>query len=153
MDRKFLQYTKLKYLCMYLDEYLSWEIHINQLSVKLRCVDGILAKLCHFIPEVPGFKYIMLYSIHIYIMVVLFGLTTERSLDVIRKLQKECVRILFFSDFRCHTDLLFYSLNLLKVDNIIKFSVLDFVYDFRHNFLPDDLKNIFTYRSNVHITD
>ena len=54
MDKKFPLCTKqykVKYLGMYLDECLSWEIHIYQLSVKLSCANGILAKLRHYIPK------------------------------------------------------------------------------------------------------
>ena len=41
----------VKYLGIYLDNHLSWEYHINQLSKKLSQANGILAKLRHNAPQ------------------------------------------------------------------------------------------------------
>ena len=38
----------VKYLGLYLDETLSWSVHINQLSKKLGRSNGILSKVRHF---------------------------------------------------------------------------------------------------------
>ena len=50
----------------------------------------------------------------------IWGLTTEENLSKIEILQKKCVRIMTFSDFHCHTNLIFLELKLLKVCEIIK---------------------------------
>ena len=71
-------------------------------------------------------------------------------MDIIRVLQKKCVRTITFSDFRSHSAPLFSSLKLLKVDDVVKLDVLNFVYDFRHNFLPDDLKSFYTACTDIH---
>ena len=41
----------VKYLGIYLDNHLSWEYHIIQLSKKLSQANGILAKLSHNAPQ------------------------------------------------------------------------------------------------------
>ena len=41
----------LKYLGMFLDNHLTWEYHINQLSKRLSQANGILSKLRHNAPR------------------------------------------------------------------------------------------------------
>ena len=55
-----------------------------------------------------------------------------------------------FSDFNSHTNQLFMDLKLLKVGNIIDLQHLNLVYDLYDNRLPIDLKNIFTFSSDIH---
>ena len=55
------------------------------------------------------YKFIMLYFIHILSMAV-----------VCEILQKKCIRIISFSDFRSHTSQLFVTPNVLKFLEIIK---------------------------------
>ena len=142
---------KVKYLGMYLDEHLSWEFHINQLSTQLSRGNGILSKLRHYVPRNTLIQvyYAIFYS-YLFYGCAIWGQANEKSLDIIRILQKKCVRIITFSDFRSHSSTLFNSLELLKVDDIIKLNILNFVYDFRHNLLPDDLKNVYTICSDIH---
>ena len=40
----------VKYLGMFLDQHLTWEFHINQLSKKLSRGNGIISKLSHNAP-------------------------------------------------------------------------------------------------------
>ena len=41
----------VKYLGVYLDEYLDWSPHINHLSHKLVKANAMLCKLCHYVNE------------------------------------------------------------------------------------------------------
>ena len=58
-----------------------------------------------------------------------------------------------FSDFNNHTNQLFMDLKLLKVRSIIDLQHLNLVYDFYDNRLPIDLKNLFTFNSDIHNTN
>ena len=58
-----------------------------------------------------------------------------------------------FSDFNSHTNQLFIDLKILKVRNIIDLQQLQLVYDFYDNRLPKDLKNLFTFSSDIHTTN
>ena len=141
----------VKYLGMYLDEHLSWEFHINQLSFKLSRANGILSKLRHYVPNNTLLQvyYAIFYS-HLFYGCAIWGQAIDNSIDKIRKLQNKCVRIITFSDFRSHSLPLFHSLNLLKVDDIINLNVLNFVYDFRHDLLPKDLRSFYTTCTDIH---
>ena len=54
----------VRYLGVYIDNFLSWDFHISQLSNKLSRANGILCKLGHFMTkQILLSIYIMLFSI------------------------------------------------------------------------------------------
>ena len=67
--RKMEPTNHVKYLGLYLDEKLSWSVHINQLRKKLNRSNGILSKVRHFYLEEQLYPYIMQLSTHICCMV------------------------------------------------------------------------------------
>ena len=79
-----------------------------------------------------------------------WGLTSEKNLNIIEVLQKKCLRILTFSDFNTHTNKLFADLKLLKFRDIIRSQQLKLVYNFKNQDLPDDLSNLFDLVSDKH---
>ena len=141
----------VKYLGMFLDNHLSWDYHINQLGKKLSQANGILAKLRHnaTLKTVLLVYHAIFYS-HLNYGCTVWGLSHDKYVDKVRILQKECMRIITFSDFNSHTNALFTDLRILKVDDIIKLNLLKLIYDFNHDLLPSDLSNIFIYNSDIH---
>ena len=106
---------------MYIDKYLSWTFHIQQLSKNLSKANGILSKLRHNAPinTCLHVYYDIFYS-HLIYGCSLWGLTTDENLNNIEILLKKCLRIMTFSDFNSHTNPLFIDFKLLKVRDIIK---------------------------------
>ena len=43
--------SNVNYLGVVLDEFLSWDAHVNQLYKKLAQTNGILSKLRHYVPQ------------------------------------------------------------------------------------------------------
>ena len=129
--KKLFPVDNIKYLGMYIDKYLSWNFHIQQLSQKLSRANGILSKLRHNAPIRTCLQvyYAIFYS-HLIYGCNIWGLTTEENLNKIEVLQKKCLRIMTFSDFNSHTNHLFIDLKLLKVRDIIKSQQLKLVYEF-----------------------
>ena len=68
----------IKYLGMYIDKYLSWDFHIQQLSKKLSRANGILSKLRHNAPIETCLQvsYAIFYS-HLIYGCNIWGLTTH----------------------------------------------------------------------------
>ena len=148
---KLVPVDHVKYLGMYIDKYLSWTFHIQQLSKKLSRANGILSKLRHYAPiETCLQVYYAIFYSHLTYGCNIWGLTTEENLRKVEILQKKCIRIITFSEFRSHTNPLFTNLKLLKVREIIKTQQLKLGYEFLNSTLPTDLQNIFTLSSNVH---
>ena len=82
---------------MYIDKYISWNFHIQQLSKKLSRANGILSKICHNAPinTFLHVYYAIFYS-HLIYGCSLWGLTTDENLNNIELLQKKCLRIDLF---------------------------------------------------------
>ena len=121
----------VKYLGLYIDKYLSWNYHILQLSKKLSRANGIISKLRHHAPlEVCLQAYYAIFYSHLIYACNVWGLTSEENIKKIEILQRKCLRILTFADFRAHSNPLFINLRLLKVRDIVKFHQLKLNYDF-----------------------
>ena len=115
MVAKWNSLNSVKYLGLYLDENLSWSVHINQLSKKLSRYNGILSKVRYFLPErtIISLYYAIFYS-HLPHGCPVWSLATENMLNTITVLQKKCARIMNFAPFNSHTNDLFVSNNILK---------------------------------------
>ena len=140
----------VKYLGLYLDQNLSFDYHINQLSKKLGRSNGILSKLRHFTSKdtLISVYYSLIYS-HILYGCPVWTLTSINNLNHISILQKKCIRIVNFSPFNSHTNKLFFDNKILKFEDIIKLQLMKLVCDFKNNNLPDDLKQLFTLNSEI----
>ena len=64
-------------------------------------------------------------------------------------LQKKCMRFLKFSDYREHTSPIFRSLKVLKLQDIIKFSILKLIYFYFNDQLLLQVKNSFIKNESV----
>ena len=75
---------------MFLDNHLSWDYHLNQLGKKLSRANGIIAKLRHNAPIKTCIQvyYAIFYS-HLIYGCLIWGLTSEKNLNIIRILQKK----------------------------------------------------------------
>ena len=64
------------YLGVFLDENLSWEIHVNSISLKLRRANGALSKIRHYVSS-NVLNTVMLYFTPICLMHVKYGVKIE----------------------------------------------------------------------------
>ena len=71
--------------------------------------------------------------------------------DRIKKLQKKLVRIISVSKYSAHTEPLYKSFKLLKIEHILKLQELKLYYKFAHNKLPVYLQSLpFHQNNNIH---
>ena len=147
---KLLPTDNVKYLGLHLDQNLSFDHHVNQLSKKLSRTNGILSKLRHYTSKdtLISVYYSLFYS-HILYGCPVWSLTTINNLNCISVLQKKCIRILNFSPFNSHTNQLFSDNKILKLDDIIKVQIMKLLFDFKNNNLPDDLMKLFILNSEI----
>ena len=75
--------------------------------------------------------------------------TSQKNMKKIFVLQKKCMRLLTFSDCCEHTSPTFKSLKVLKLQDIIKFSILELIYFYFNDQLPLQVKNIFIKNESV----
>ena len=65
------------------------------------------------------------------------------KLSRLSKLQKRAIRVITCSKFNAHTEPLFKSLNLLKLEDMVSFNVLKLYYKLCHGNLPVYVTNLF----------
>ena len=91
----------VKYLGMYIDKRLDWDVHIHHMCKKLSRANGILSKLRHNTHrEVCLIVYYAIFFSHLIYGCNIWGLTTEENLKKV--LQRKCVRIITISDVDSH---------------------------------------------------
>ena len=152
--KKLYPVDKVKYLGMYLDKYLSWNYHLENLCQKLSRANGIISKLRHNVPiEICLQVYYAIFYSYLTYGCILWGLTVEENLKKIEVLQKKCLRIMTFSDINSHSNPLFLNLGLLKVRDIVKLQQLTLVYDYFGGSIPQDLQNLFSTNTDIDITN
>ena len=88
--------TDAKYLGVYLDQKLTWRVHIDKLSKKLASSTAVLKRISTYIPsDCRKSLYHTLFESHTNYGISVWGNTCKRNIDTIFRLQKKCIRILF----------------------------------------------------------
>ena len=93
--------------------------------------------------------YYSLFQPYIVYGSAIWSLTSQKNMKKIFVLQKKGWRLLTFSDYREHTSSVFKSLKVLKLQDIIKFSILKLIYFYFNDQLPLQVKNIFIKNESV----
>ena len=90
------QVNEARFLGVTLDENLNWKSHIHKLSKKLSCSAGILNLIKDSIPEdLYKSLYFTLFENHLSYGITVWGGVSNNKLELLFKLQKKCMRILF----------------------------------------------------------
>ena len=112
--------NKTKFLGIIIEEYLTWEMHINHFCNIIARNVGILQKLRHFIPAyVLKILYHSLILSHLQYCTLLRAHSYYSHLHKLRLLQKKAIGIISNTDYRAHSSKLFSKLKLLKLDDIM----------------------------------
>ncbi len=111
------QVSDFNFLGLTINEHLNWKSHLDKLSNKISKTMGVLNKLKHFVSlNARVMIYNSLILSHINYCILAWDYKCER----ITKLQKRIVRILNISKYNAHTEPIFKTLRLLKVNDILK---------------------------------
>ena len=81
--------SHIKYLGILIDSFMNWNFHIDELSTKLSCAVGMLAKIRHYINEKTLFSSLLLYGSQIWGQ-------SNQSVSKMEKLQNKAFRIINF---------------------------------------------------------
>jgi hypothetical protein len=88
--------TQTKFLGVIIDDKLSWDAHIKQLTKKLASCSGILNQIKDNIPcELHKNLYHTLFESHLTYGLTVWGGVSNNKLLPLFRIQKRCVRILF----------------------------------------------------------
>ena len=135
----------VKYLGVYLDEFLSGEAHCRELVKKLNRGNGMLAKARHYVPQNHLINiYHAIFASHLMYGAQIWTPKLLSVRDTVSRLQKSALRIITFSEFKTHHEPLCKQLNIIKFTDSIELSNCLFVYDFLNKNLPGSYVDIFT---------
>ena len=143
---KVLAPTKIvKYLGVFLDEFLSGEAHCQELKFKLNRANGMLAKARHYVPHEHLINiYHAIFASHMMYGAQVWTPKLISVSDTVSQIQKSAMRIITFSEFKAHHEPLCKQLGILKFVDNIEVSNCIFVHDFFNKLLPVSYANTFT---------
>lgn len=125
----------------------SWGPHIEKIRLKLSRALGIMNRLKRFFPQkILLTIYHSLFLSHINYQILNWGHLHKN----IFSLQKKAVRIISKSYYLEHSEPIFQSLKLLKLEDIYRKSQLRFFQKLKNDQIPLYFKNDFCYRTGQH---
>ena len=131
--------SEFNFLGLNINEHLTWSAHASKIGNKISSSIGIINKLKHFLPQhILKTMYSSLILSQLNYSILAWGFESSR----IFKLQKKAVRIITNSKYNAHTEPIFKSLYLLKVEDIFKLQILKFYFRHRNHSLPNYFQNI-----------
>ena len=140
-----------KFLGVYLDESLKWDMHIEYCRKKVR--SGLYAlKMCKNLLTVSTLRMLYFSLVHPYLMYgnMLWGSAHKKYLNGLIILQKKAIRIITGSKYNEHSSPLFKRLNIVKLHDVFNIQQAKFVYANSKSLLPSPLQHIYTINHNVH---
>ena len=152
IDGKVLYPSKtVKYLGVYIDEFLSFNQHASYLVDKLRRNNGILSKVRHFVPEdILRSIYFSIFESHLSYCCTIWGQKGNPTVDKLITLQNKALRILTFSGPRETSRPLYLQLGILQFRYQIEMQNVLFVNSSIDRLTPISLQNMFTFCRNAH---
>jgi hypothetical protein len=126
-----------KLLGVLFDEYLSFEYHIANLCANVSKSLFCINRITNFVTK-PALKMLYFSMVHSHIIycINIYSCANQTNLNKLRIKQKEAIRTVSAAGYRDHTKPLFKSLNILPLDELIKFSALKFMHKFSTGKLP-----------------
>ena len=137
----------VKYLGVYLDEYLNWATHVNQLCVKLVKASAILSKI-YFINETTLQSiYFAIFNSHLS-----YACTAWRqSIPPFHRvgiLQRNALQIIYFAKFNDHATQLFCKMKTIKFVDMVSGVFINKCFSFKSYSVFSHLYNLATARHN-----
>ena len=146
--------SSIKYLGIYIDEYLKGTAHIEILQSKLRRANGMLSKIRHYTKSDQLLSiYHSIFASHMNYGCQVWGHSpTNTYIDKIQVLQNNALRLITFApDFRDHVTPIYNELKLLKIKDLITLKNLLLIHDFFNYKLPTSFENFFILDKDKHI--
>ena len=146
--------SSIKYLGIYLDEFLNGSAHCDQLHTKLLRANGMIAKSRHYLHNNQQHLltiYHSIFSSHMIYGCQVWGQTDSKYFKKIQTLQNNALRLITFAEsFRDHVSHLYKDLNILKLRDFVTLQNLLLVHDYFNNNLPESFSGFFTLSREIH---
>ena len=132
-NKKIERVKNFNFLGLTINENVSWKPHSEKIANKISKYSGVLNQLKRFLPiEILRIIYCSIIQSNISYSLLAWGYDCGRLV----KLQKKILRIMTCSPYNSHTEPLFKTLGLLKIEDMLKLNTLNFIYKLNNNKLP-----------------
>ena len=126
---------------------MTWNSHLRKISNKISPVVGIMNRLKHVLPQSAlKLMYDSLINSHLQFCTTAWGYQCNR----VTKLKTRALRIMWGAKYSAHTEPLLKGCNILKFEDIFKFSCLKLYHNYITRMLPSFFNNIFTMKTDIH---
>ena len=140
-----------KFLGLYIDNKLSWKKHATHLSKLLSRNVGIINKLKNIFPSnVLLNLYCTLILPYLNYGILAWGNSARNQLDKLLLTQKRVMRIICNKNRLAHSNELFYSNKVLKIDDLFHLRLGCFMYQLNQGELPVALSALFSKNERFH---
>ena len=141
----------VKLLGVFIDEHVTWKLHITYICMKISKSIGIMFRSHFRLSEKTkkSLYYTLIYPYLTYCTTV-WSSAYVRNLNIIFVLQKQAVRIITNSNFRAHSEPLFLYLKILYIYNINSFYAAQFMFSYYHQLLPPLFLDLFVTSHHIH---
>ena len=141
----------MKFLGSFIDKNLSWKKHLTFKSNQIVKVISIISRLKHTVSSsILKTIYNALILPHISYSIVSWGNLSNREITRLKTLQKKAVRLINRAKYNSHTDPLFQSSGILKIDDIYKIECIKLYLKNRKNLLPNYLSQQLIANNEIH---
>ena len=129
------------FLGIEIDETLTWKYHIDKVCSKIARANYIINKSKNFIPKSSLITlYQSLVHCHINYGLHIWGASIHTKR--VNILQKKSIRIINDKRYNHHTEPLYKSCNILRVEDQYRLNVVMFMHSLKYNKLPDSFKEL-----------
>ena len=133
-----------KFVGLHLDEYLTWDHHINHVHGRLASGNFAINSAKNFLPQDTRLKlYNSLFKSHLEYGILAWGGVPTSKIKGLINLQKKCVRNVANKNRLSHTDPIFSSLKILKFADLFTYNAIVFMHKFAFGKQPKTFDNMF----------
>ena len=133
-----------KFVGIHLDEFLTWEYHIEKVRNKLASANFAISRVKTLFPYfIKKNLYNSLFKSHLEYGLICWGGVKPSKLHGLFMLQKKVIRHIAGKGIREHSDPLFKSLKILKLADLMKFQGSCFMYKHINKKCPPSFEDTF----------
>ena len=122
---------------MLLDEFLSFDAHINTIKSKIAKSLFCIAKLKNFLPATAlKTLYFSFIHPHLTYCINIYSMATKTKLNELFLMQKKAVRAICNESYNAHTSPFFKKSNILPLHDLINYNKIKFMHKFSFNKQP-----------------
>ena len=140
----------VKFLGIHMDECLTWKHHIahikNKLSKSLFMIKQT-KNVLHY-DTLKTLYYTMVHP-HLLYGIIAWGNAANKYLEGVCKMQKRAIRVIHKAKYNSHTEPLFKSSGILKLEDLHNWAIVIFMNDYFTGKLPKSFHNIFKMNKDI----